>query len=373
MRTTHGTAVKRVGACGILATGVFIASSLAAAGAAERYVNWTNQVNVTAHGATLQKSGGCEGCEDAGAISQEMIRSGNGYVEFSPGEANTFWFAGLSHQNASTRFSDIDFAFRFNGAGTADVMENGVYQGGDTRYATGDVFRVALVNGRIEYSKNGQLIHVSQKIPHYPLVLDTALGSRGATIENARMETGQRLLTGDTSRSGRFNSMDYNRDGVISRDEWEGSQRAFNQRDLNGDGVLTRRELLAGEPGAVATSGEMIYVDPRTRWTDTGIFVEAGDTITFDAEGTIQMSTNPNDTATPNGSHLGRRAENAPIWQASAGALIARIGNSQPMTVGDRRTIARAPVSGNLYLGVNDDFLGDNSGEYRVSVTIENR
>jgi hypothetical protein len=302
-----------------------------------------------------------------------MIRGGNGYVEFSPGEANTFWFAGLSHQNNSTRFSDIDYAFRFNGAGRADVMENGTYQGGDTTYRAGDVFRIAVMNGTVEYSKNGQLVHSSHRTPQYPLVLDTVFGSRGATIQNARIETNDRILTRNTSRQDRFDGFDYNRDGVISRDEWEGSQRAFNQRDLNGDGVLTRRELYGGESGAVATSGQMIYVDPTSRWTDTGIFVEAGDTLTFDAEGSIQMSTDPNDTAGPNGSRLGRRAQDAPIWQASAGTLIARIGNSGPMTVGDHRTIYRAPVSGTLYLGVNDDFLGDNSGEFRVSVTIDNR
>lgn len=36
------------------------------------------------------------------------------------------------------------FPFRFNGAGRADVMESGVYKGGDTPYAAEDVFRVAI-------------------------------------------------------------------------------------------------------------------------------------------------------------------------------------------------------------------------------------
>lgn len=41
--------------------------------------------------------------------------------------------ASLSHGNHGTDWSDIDFAFRFNGLGTADVMENDVYRpGGDT-------------------------------------------------------------------------------------------------------------------------------------------------------------------------------------------------------------------------------------------------
>ena len=61
-------------------------------------------------------------------------------------------------------------------------MESGVYQGGDTTYAAGDLFRVAVVNGRVQYFKNGQLLHTSDKTPQYPLMLDAALGSLGTTI-----------------------------------------------------------------------------------------------------------------------------------------------------------------------------------------------
>ena len=124
--------------------------------------------------------------------------------------------------------------------------------------------------------------------------------------------------------------------------------------------------------GAIGTSGQLITVYPTERWTDTGMRVEAGDTITFDAEGSIQMSADDGDTATPSGSRTGRRAVDAPLRNQSAGLLIARIGASTVVSIGDRRT-SRAPVGGELYLGVNDDVLGDNSGEYRVSVTVNPR
>ena len=41
----------------------------------------------------------------------------------------------------------------------------------------------------------------------------------------------------------RFDEMDLNRDGVIARDEWRGSDRDFRAYDLNHDGVLSRNEL----------------------------------------------------------------------------------------------------------------------------------
>jgi hypothetical protein len=37
----------------------------------------------------------------------------------------------------------------------------------------------------------------------------------------------------------RFEGMDTNRDGVISRTEWRGNDRAFANQDWNGDGQLS--------------------------------------------------------------------------------------------------------------------------------------
>jgi hypothetical protein len=151
------------------------------AAAEDPAVVWANLVNATVTGAVLQKTGGWDGVDDAGAASQQELTAGDGYVEFTVGEANTFWLGGLSHGDDDTGYADIDFAFRFNGAGSADVLENGVYQaGGDTPYAAGDVFRVAIVGGRVRYSRNGRLLRESALVPQYPLLLDVSLGSLGA-------------------------------------------------------------------------------------------------------------------------------------------------------------------------------------------------
>src|SRR5688572_17170249 len=150
-------------------------------------VAWGNIVNATATGATLQKTSGCDGCDDAGASSQQNL-SADGFVEFTIGEIGTFWVAGLNHSDDTTFINDIDFAFRFNGSGYADVLESGAYQtGGDTTYVAGDVFRIAVVNSRVHYSKNGQFIRESATPPSFPLVLDATLGSMGASIRNARL------------------------------------------------------------------------------------------------------------------------------------------------------------------------------------------
>jgi hypothetical protein len=54
----------------------------------------------------------------------------------------------------------------------------------------------------------------------------------------------------------------------------------------------------------------------------------------------------------------------------AGGALIGRIGNGAPFYVGEGNTSFRAGNSGRLFLGVNDDYLRDNSGSFRVRVDI---
>jgi hypothetical protein len=98
--------------------------------------------------------------------------------------------------------------------------------------------------------------------------------------------------------------------------------------------------------------------------------VRSGEVIAYRAEGTIRMSlTNDNDRATPAGAVSGRRASNAPFTNKPAGALIAKIGNASPLFLGESGEV-RASTGGRLFFSVNDDYLMDNSGDYRVTVTI---
>ena len=71
----------------------------------------------------------------------------------------------------------------------------------------------------------------------------------------------------------------------------------------------------------------------------------------------------------------GRREELAfnqgrPIPNRPAGALIGRVGDSDaPFFAGSDRGPYEMRGSGRLYLGVNDDYLQDNSGTFRVVVS----
>lgn len=168
-----------------------------------------------------------------------------------------------------------------------------------------------------------------------------------------------------------FASLDMNEDGRIARDEWHWSAGSFGQRDLNRDGWLTRREFAAtaGQADGAAGNGTTVTVEATQRWTDANLDVRQGDVLAVEARGDIQMSGDSNDTATPRGSRTGRGAQQAPV-SAVAGALIARIGGGAPFLIGDQATVT-APASGRLELGVNDDHLEDNRGQFQVRISVQ--
>lgn len=161
------------------------------------------------------------------------------------------------------------------------------------------------------------------------------------------------------SSPGRVRDMDTDHDGVVTRAEWRGTDEGFRNHDTNGDGVLSGAEV-RDEPGVV-------IVTATDRWTSTGVYVREGDVVRIESAGTVQLSANGGDTSSPGGAGSGRRAPSAPMPDRPAGGLIARIGNSPPLFVGADPTL-RANASGQLYLGVNDDYLADNRGEFRVKI-----
>jgi hypothetical protein len=144
-------------------------------------VQWARQVNVNVADGTLTKTGP-DGW-DAGASSWKAIVAGDGSVEFSVPATNQAAALGLSKGDTGTDLSDIDYAI-VPFFGQLYVMERGVTQGsGDFgTYAAGDRFRIAIVGGVVSYQRNGVTFHTSAVAPQYPLLVDAALFTTGATL-----------------------------------------------------------------------------------------------------------------------------------------------------------------------------------------------
>jgi hypothetical protein len=102
-------------------------------------------------------------------------------------------------------------------------------------------------------------------------------------------------------------------------------------------------------------------VSAQQAWTSTGITVRRGETLTFSANGEIKFGPG---SSSPAGSTETNAGNPVP---GPTGALIGRIGNGQPFMIGNQTQIT-APAAGQLFLGVNDSYVQDNSGSYQVQV-----
>lgn len=121
----------------------------------------------------------------------------------------------------------------------------------------------------------------------------------------------------------------------------------------------------SGEP----LPGGAIRVPGNATWIATPLVVRRGDQVRFSVSGRIQLSDDPEDVAHSAGSVRQRFAKGSPLPQNFAGALIAKIGNSAPFPIGNNTEPVTMPAAGQLSLGINDDEVSDNRGEYTVTLS----
>jgi hypothetical protein len=144
-------------------------------------VVWTAAGGVAVASNTLTKTAAI-GWGNAGAVSSKSLYYGDGYVQMYVREANTYRIFGLSNGNSDMSWDDIDFGLYPLGNGTLRVYEKGTYRGTFGSYAVGDQLCVAVVAGVVRYYRNGILLYSSPAPPVFPLKVDTALFTPGATL-----------------------------------------------------------------------------------------------------------------------------------------------------------------------------------------------
>jgi hypothetical protein len=141
-------------------------------------VAWTGLINLAAVNGGVQKTGGCDGCPDASAVSIETIQ-GSGLLEWTAPEVQTLRMVGISDNPTMTNPGDIAFAIRLQ-AGIAEVRELGAYKA-ETPFSAGDAFRIVVEKGVVRYFKNGSAFYTSA-VPPGPALRAHAVifGSNGA-------------------------------------------------------------------------------------------------------------------------------------------------------------------------------------------------
>ena len=141
-------------------------------------------INVTASANSLQKTGGCGGCSDASAVSQQQGTA----LQFTASETGTLRVIGLGSGGIGGQPGDISFAFRLQ-AGTAEVREWGTYKS-ETSFATGDVLKVTADSGGVTYWKNGVAFYTTTNHSEQPLRIQAVLSDLDATLRNIAVLTG---------------------------------------------------------------------------------------------------------------------------------------------------------------------------------------
>lgn len=129
----------------------------------------------------------------------------------------------------------------------------------------------------------------------------------------------------------------------------------------NETGANTPRELTISVPG-------------NSRGTDTGIDLRSGDNVTITATGSVTAGRRAG-VVSPDGGRatgFGSIAGTYPVPGIGVGALIGyiRLPNGQmttPFAIGSQRAFS-AQSDGRLFLLINDDNYGDNSGNFDVRI-----
>jgi hypothetical protein len=218
-----------------------------------------------------------------------------------------------------------------------------------------ELSRANAANGGYVVMKNGETFNASLKdLMGDPLI---ALFTNG---RRANLSEVSRIYLGSVSNVAGFPAQPSN-PSVASNDplpETPGRMRGRGRGNRD-----AYRDRSAAPPNA-----RTVVVPGNVQWTNTGFNVNRGQYLRFEPSGEIRLSTNGDDIARAAGALSFRHADKATIPTIPVGALIARIGNGDPFPIGDTTNAFDMPASGRLFLGVNDDHLADNSGNYVVKV-----
>jgi hypothetical protein len=198
-----------------------------------------------------------------------------------------------------------------------------------------------------------------------PLAL--VCGAASASPDTLYMENGRRIR-GELVSANASTIVFMQDDGNQTRARRVRVNRADVARiDFNDTDDFFGDDDLSTEGPFGSGTGRDLFIPANQRWTDTGVRLRAGETFRIDASGMVNWG--PDRSDDPSGEVNSPYNANRPMPNRPGGALIARVGNGAPFFVGAGTQSFRASTTGQLFLGINDDYLQDNSGSFRVLVS----
>ena len=225
---------------------------------------------------------------------------------------------------------------------------------GDGRNVTWEeVSKVNAANGGYVIMRNGEQFNASlQDFTGKPLIAVFSNGRRANLSDVAR------IYLGSVANVAGFPTQPPNASVAPNEPMPETPGRLRRGRDRD-----AYRDRSAAPPNA-----RTVVVPSNVQWTNTGFNVSRGQYLRFEPSGEIRLSMNGEDIAHAAGALDNRHNDKATIPSIPVGALIGRVGNGEPFSIGDTTNAFDMPASGRLFLGINDDHHPDNSGNFVVKV-----
>ncbi len=121
----------------------------------------------------------------------------------------------------------------------------------------------------------------------------------------------------------------------------------------------------AAPAGWRGTEAGPITVAGTQAWTNSGLNVRRGDRLRFTVTGQVRVNARQTSTAA---GLPGARPRGLPLQDQPFGMLIAKIGDERAFPIGDITAPLTMTADGRLWLGINDNAVGDNAGEFIVNV-----
>lgn len=158
---------------------------------------------------------------------------------------------------------------------------------------------------------------------------------------------------------------DGNRRRVLDLDRDEVRAIEFDQSGWSSGDSRAGYDTSGARPRGLREREVVVQADQP--WSDTGIDVRAGQTLYFASQGRVRWGKDRRDG--PEGERNSPRNAARPIPNRPGAALIGKVGQAgAPFFIGSDEGGVRVRASGRLLLGINDDYLDDNSGNFRVIV-----
>lgn len=191
---------------------------------------------------------------------------------------------------------------------------------------------------------------------------DTLYLRNGSRLEGELVSVRGRTIEFEERRGSSSRTVRVNRDQVDRIDfnnygsNWGGGSGGWNG-GWNGGGN-------GGRPSGLRE--HQVSVSATQPWSDTGIEVRPGQSIFVEASGRVRWGKDRRDG--PEGENNSPFNAARPLPNRPGGALIGRIGNDL-FFIGAENGPIRVRSGGRLFLGINDEYLVDNSGSFRVTVS----